>query len=166
MTEDSAAGSVPRTTIEADPDLPIVRISREFAATPEQIVRAHTDPDVFVRWIGPADMTSVVDRWQAGTGGHYRYLMRRDGQEEAFYGSFHYVGPDRVVQTFTWEGQPEGVSLDTMVLRDLGDGRTLMVSTSLMESMEARDAMLASGMEVGVEQGYAKLDALLARGEL
>ena len=49
-TTTTADGS---TTIEADPDLPIIRITREFAATPAQLFRAHTDPELFARWIGP-----------------------------------------------------------------------------------------------------------------
>jgi hypothetical protein len=68
------------------------------------------------------------------------------------------------VQTFTWEGAPDGVSLDTSVFEDLGDGHTRMRQTSVVESLEVRDAIIASGMESGVIDGYAKLDALLAQG--
>ena len=67
------------------------------------------------------------------------------------------------MQTFTWEGMPDGVSLETMTFTDLGDGRTRVTSVSVVDSLEGRDAILASGMEVGVYEGYAKLDALLAR---
>ena len=153
-------------TIEAVRDLPVIRMVRDFTATPEQLVRAHTDRDVFVRWIGPADMTCTIDRWEARTGGCFRYACGRDGQEEWFYGSFHFIGADRLVQTFTWEGMPEGVSLDTMTFEDLGDGRTRLVGTSVVASIEARDAMLASGMEVGVNDGYAAIDDLIASGHL
>ena len=69
---------------------------------------------------------------------------------------------ERLVQTFTYEGYPDGVSLETMTLEDLGDGRTRIVGLSVVDSMEARDMMLASGMEVGVVEGYEKLDELLA----
>ena len=151
-------------TIEAVPDLPVVRITRDFAATPAQLIRAHTDRDLFVRWIGPNDMETRIDRWDATTGGSYRYATVRDGEEFWFYGSFHYVGDDRLVQTFTWEGMAEGVSLETMTFEDLGGGRTRLVGTSVVETIEARDGMLASGMEVGINDGYAKLDALLADG--
>jgi uncharacterized protein YndB with AHSA1/START domain len=153
-------------TIEAIPDLPVVRITRDFEATPEQIVRAHTDPDLFVQWIGPNGMDVRIDRWVTGTGGSYRYCCSRDGEEFWFYGSFHYVGSGRLVQTFTWEGMPEGVSLETMTFEDLGLGRTRMVSTAVVETLEARNGMLASGMEVGINEGYAKLDGLLAAGAL
>ena len=68
------------------------------------------------------------------------------------------------MQTFTWEGMPDGVSLETLRFEDLGDGRTRLVAESLCDSFEARDAWLASGMETGVNEGYAKLDTLLADG--
>jgi hypothetical protein len=69
------------------------------------------------------------------------------------------------VQTFTWEGDPDGVALETLDFEDLGDGRTRLHTQSLCDSFESRDAWLRSGMETGIDQGYAKLDALLATGE-
>ena len=68
------------------------------------------------------------------------------------------------MQTFTWEGMPEGVALETLRFEDLGNGRTRLHAQSLVESFEARDGWLASGMEVGVNEGYAALDRLLADG--
>lgn len=153
-------------TIEAVPDLPVITVTREFAATPEQLVRAHTEQDLFVRWIGPNDMTIEVDHFDGRTGGSYRYSAGREGQVEWFYGSFHYVGPDRLVQTFTWEGAPEGVSLEQMRFEEAGPGRTRIVATSVVESIEIRDMILSSGMEVGINDGYAKLDDLLEAGEV
>lgn len=146
--------------IEADPTVPAIHITRDFAATAAQFVRAHTDPELFVRWIGPNGYVTSIDHWDARTGGSYRYEHEGHG----FHGCFHHVGDDRLVQTFTWEGMPEGVSLDTMTFEDLGDGRTSLHITSLVGSFEARDGMLSSGMDVGVRDGYAKLDALLAEG--
>jgi uncharacterized protein YndB with AHSA1/START domain len=66
------------------------------------------------------------------------------------------------VQTFTWEGAPDGVSLETMTFEDLGDGRTRTVGLSVVESFEIRDMILASGMDTGIVEGYEKLDELLA----
>jgi len=67
-----------------------------------------------------------------------------------------------IVQTFTFDGQPDDVALETLHFEDLGDGRTRLHAQSLVDSFEGRDQWLASGMETGVEQGYAKLDALVA----
>ena len=150
-----------KAVIEADPTVPIIRITRDFTATPAQLFLAHTDPDLFARWVGPDGMTTTVDRWDATTGGSWRYVAGSDGMEFGFHGSFHEVRPDRIVQTMTWEGDPDGVALETLRFEDLGDGRTRLHAQSLCDSFEARDAWLRSGMEVGVDQGYAKLDALL-----
>ena len=94
-------------TIEADPTLPIIRITRDFAATPAQLLRAHTDPDIYRQWVGPNSVSTTIDYWDARTGGSWRFLNIHDGQEYGFHGSFHEVGPNRIVQTFTWEGMPE-----------------------------------------------------------
>ena len=109
------------TDITADPTLPIIRLTRDFRATPEQLLRAHTDPTLFVRWIGPDSLTNRIDYWDARTGGSWRFVSSRDGEEFAFHGSFHEIRPDRIVQTFTWEGDPDGVSLETLRFSDLGD---------------------------------------------
>ena len=138
--------------IEADPGLPTVRITREFDAPPDKVFRAWTEPELVARWLGPRSITTRIDKWDACTGGCYRYVAERDGEEIAsFYGSFHEVRPnERLVQTFTWEGMPDGVSLDTMTFEDLGNGRTRVVGLSVVDTMEARNAIMASGMDVGV----------------
>jgi uncharacterized protein YndB with AHSA1/START domain len=156
--------TIPETTIEADPKVPVIRMSREFAATPEQLFRAHTDPKLFAQWIGPNSLETRVEEWDARSGGSWRFVSTSDGEEYAFRGCFHDVRPDRIVQTFTFEGQPDGVALETLWFEDLGDGRTLLRTQSLVDSFEGRDAWLASGMEVGVNEGYAKLDEMLADG--
>jgi uncharacterized protein YndB with AHSA1/START domain len=151
-----------QVTIEADPDVPMIHIRRDFDASPAQLLRAHTDPVLFARWVGPDGMDTEIVDWDATDGGRWRYVARRDGEEYWFRGCFHEVGDARIVQTFTFEGMPEGVALETLRFEDLGDGRTRLHAQSLVDSFEGRDQWLASGMETGVEQGYAKLDALLA----
>lgn len=153
------------TTIQADPHLPTVRITRDFDAPRDRVFRAWIEPDLVARWLGPRNTTMAIERWDARTGGAYRYAAVRDGEEIArFYGSFHEVRPnERLVQTFTFEGYPDGVSLETMTFEDLGDGRTRVVGLSVVDTVAARDMIIASGMEVGVIEGYEKLDDLLAQ---
>lgn len=146
------------TTVEADPEVPVIRITRDFAATPDQMIRVHTDPELFARWVGPDSSEVRIDHWDARNGGSYRYVDR----EQGFRGCFHEVSGDRIVQTFTWEGAPRQVALETTTFTDLGGGRTRMVAESLCDSFAVRDQWLAGGMQTGMEQGYAKLDALLA----
>jgi len=155
---------VTSTRIEADPKVPAIHLVRDFRATPEQLLRAHTDPDLFARWVGPDRRRITIDHWDARDGGSWRYLDTTDEDVQAFRGCFHQVGPDRIVQTFTWEGMPEGVALETLTFTALGDGWTRLHAMSLTDSFEGRDAWLASGMEIGVNEGYAKLDTLLAEG--
>ena len=66
------------------------------------------------------------------------------------------------MQTFTYEGVPDGVSLETATFEDIGGGRTRVTCLSVVDTMEGRDGIIASGMEHGVIEGYEKLDALLA----
>jgi uncharacterized protein YndB with AHSA1/START domain len=156
--------STHETEITADPDVPLVRIIREFDAPPAKVFRAHTDPELVVQWLGPRRHEMRIDHYDCRTGGSYRYLHVSDGNEFGFHGCFHEVRPSElIVQTFTYEGVPDGVALERLVLEDLGGGRTRLTATSLVDSFEARDAFIASGMESGVREGYERLDALLAR---
>ena len=152
------------TEIDVDPELPLVRIVREFDAPPAKVFRAHTDPDLLVQWLGPRRVEMKIDHYDCRTGGSYRYVHTSDGEDYGFHGCFHEVRPNEViVQTFTFEGMPDSVSLERLVLEELGDGRTRLVATSLVDSFEARDAMVASGMDVGIREGYERLDDVLAR---
>ncbi|ATG50768.1 polyketide cyclase [Brachybacterium vulturis] len=150
-------------TIEADSEVPLIRITRDFRATPAQLLRAHTDPELYARWVGPEELSTRIERWDARTGGAYAFTnIGPDEEEYSFYGSFHEVTEDRLVQTFTFDGWPEAVSLETLRVEDLGDGWTRLHGQSLFDSFEGRNQMLESGMDVGIHEGYAALDALLA----
>lgn len=150
-----------RAEITPDPTVPAIHIVRDFRATPEQLMRAHTDPELFARWVGPHGMTTRIDHWDCRTLGSYRFINVEGEEEYAFRGTFPLVTQDRIVQTFSWEQMPEAIALETLRVEDLGDGWTRLRCFSLGDSFERRDAMLASGMEVGVHDGYEKLDQLL-----
>jgi len=140
-------------------------LTREFDAPPARVFRAHTDPALVIQWLGPRRLTMRIETYDARSGGSYRYLHNDDdGTEYAFHGVFHEVRQDeRIVQTFTYEGYPDGVSLETATFEDLG-GRTRLRITSVVDSLEARNAIIASGMESGVRDGYERLDDLLSDG--
>ena len=153
------------TQIIINDDVPTVTINREFDAPAAKVFRAHVDPDLFVQWIGPDSLEeSEIDTWDARSGGSWRYVSRQDDEEYWFRGCFHEVRPNEViVQTFSFEGFPDSVALERLELTDLGGGRSRLVATSMTDSFETRDAFVASGMEVGINEGYRSLDALLAR---
>ena len=154
--------------IVPDPEIPTITITREFDAPPERVYRAWAEPDLVRQWMGPRSIDMDIEEWDCRTGGSYRYSAGRDGEEVArFYGSFHEARPgERLVQTFTYEGVPDGVSLETMTFEALEGGRCRIVAVSVVDSMQAQAAMMASGMEVGINEGYEKLDELLAGGAL
>lgn len=153
------------TEISAPAGVPWIDIVREFDASPEQVFRAHVDPDLLKRWLGPRDLEMTVGRWDASTGGHWEYTHSREGESYDFYGSFHEVrANERIVQTFTFAGMPDAVALEIATFEALPGGRTRLVNRSIGSSVEERDAMVASGMETGIVEGYEKLDELLAQG--
>ena len=140
-------------------------LTRDFAATPEQLFRAHTDPELFAQWIGPARSTTRIDHWDARTGGSCRYVAERDGEEYAFRGCFHEVrrGPHRADVHLGGHARRRGAG-DAALRGPRQRPHPAARVQSLCDCFEGRDAWLASGMEVGVNEGYAKLDGMLADG--
>lgn len=155
------------TEISAAKEIPTITITREFDAPPDLVFRAFADPELLPQWIGPHDIATEIKTFDCRRGGEWAYDNTRigdDSERYSFYGSFHeVVENEKIVQTFTFEGFPEAVSLETMTFETLPDGRTRTVGVSLFNSFEARDGMLSSGMDTGVNDGFEKLDALLAK---
>ncbi len=151
-----------KTTITAPAGVPFIDIEREFDAPRELVHRAYLDPELVVQWLGPRQYMMTIDRWDARDGGAYRYTHSNESGSHAFHGVFHSMGMDSMVQTFEYEGAPGHVSLDTQVLEDLGNGRTRVRSHSVFMSVEDRDAMIENGMAGGVEDGFSRLDELMA----
>lgn len=151
-----------RTQITAEPGQPRIVMTREFEAPRDLVFRAYTDPDLLPRWLGPRDLALRVDRYDVRDGGRWRYVnIDADGHEYGFHGVFHGTpSPDRTVQTFEFEGAPGHVSLDSLTMTER-DGRTLVRTVSTFQSVEDRDAMVASGMERGVRDSDERLAELL-----
>jgi uncharacterized protein YndB with AHSA1/START domain len=152
-----------KTQISAPAGVPFVDITREFDAPLELVRRAWTDPDLVKQWLGPRKYEMVIERWEPSAGGAYRYIHRDDaGNEFGFHGVFHSNDPDNMVQTFEFEGMPGHVSLDKLALEDIGGGRTRAQIHSVYQSLEDRDGMVQAGMGDGVNEGFERLDELLA----
>ncbi len=154
--------SMPEIVVEPG-KLEIV-VTMTFNAPREHVFQAYIDPALIPQWWGPRYLTTEIDQLDARPGGRWRFVQRDpDNNEYAFHGVFHEVSaPDRIVQTFEYEGMPGHVSLDTAVFEDLGGGKTRVVSQSVFQSLEARDGMAASGMEIGINEGYDRMSELLA----
>lgn len=152
------------TTITAPSGLPFIDIVREFDAPVDVVRRAYLDRDLIAQWLGPRGYEMEVNEWNGETGGRYQYTHRDpEGNRYGFSGVFHSVADDMLVQTFEFDGWPGHVSLESVTFEDLGGGRTRIVNHSAYQSVEDRDGMVESGMERGVNEGYERLDELLAR---
>ena len=154
-----------KTQIIAEPGVPQIVITREFDAPRALLFRAYTDPELLVQWLGPRRLTMAIDHYDVRDGGTWRYIHRdADGNEYGFHGVFHGTPSpdDGVVQTFEFEGAPGHVSLETLTFEERG-GRTLVHTNDVFQSVEDRDAAIASGMEEGVNDSMERLDELLSR---
>jgi uncharacterized protein YndB with AHSA1/START domain len=155
-----------KTTVKAEPGKQELFIIREFEAPRELLFKAHTDPDLYVQWVGPNDLTMTIDKWESRDGGSYRFTHERGGHKYSFFGVNHEVlEPERIIGTFEFDGLPEKghVILGTTRFEELSGGRSRVVHQSVFQSVADRDGMVQSGMERGVVDGYNKLDNVLAR---
>lgn len=152
------------TRVIAEPGVPQVILTRAFDAPRELLFRAHVEPELLVQWLGPRALTLTVDHLDARDGGTWRYSHRdAEGNEYAFHGVYHGTpSPDGIVQTFEYEGMPGRVSLQTTSFTEQ-DGKTLLRTNAVFQSVADRDAMIASGMESGFDEGMERLGELIAR---
>ena len=152
-----------QTAIVAEPTTQDVVITHDLNAPIELVFRAYTEADLVARWWGPRYLTNIVEKHDAHAGGSWRIISRApDGTEHGFRGVYHSVEPDRIVRTFEYEGAPGHVSLEWVEFEDLGGGRTRSVARAVFQSLADRDAMIASGMESGVREGFERLEELLS----
>jgi uncharacterized protein YndB with AHSA1/START domain len=139
-----------------------IRIERIFDAPRERVWNAMTDPALVTQWWGRGNKL-VIERMEMERGGHWRFVEYGPQGVNGFEGRYREVTPpERIVQTFEWDGMPGHVVVETATLEDLGDGRTKLVTISIFHTTAERDGMLGSGMEQGVNESYAALDRMLA----
>ena len=151
------------TTVLTTPSDREIVSERVFDAPRDRVWAAYTDPELIPQWWGPRRLTTTVDRMDVRRGGAWRFVSRdANGEEQGFRGTYREVSPpERIVQTFEWEGMPGHVIVETLTLEDLG-GRTKVTGVSLFHTAEERDGMLASGMEEGLTESHDRLAELLA----
>lgn len=139
------------------------RVERIFDAPRDLVFAIYTDPTLIPEWWGRRGSTTVVDTMDVRPGGGFRFVITDSGTETAFRGTYREVTPpERIVQTFEWEGMPGHVSVETATFEDLGD-QTKVTTVSIFHTGEERDGWLNSGMEAGMNELFERLDELLAR---
>ncbi len=162
VPEMSAAARASGGMMVALPSDHEIRIERVFHAPSDRVWRAFTDPKLVAQWWGRGNKL-VIERLEVKRGGHWRFVEHGPDGVHGFEGRFREVAPpERIVQTFEWDGMPGYVVINIATFEDLGDGRTKVVTTALFHTAEELDGMLQSGMEQGLSQSYAALDRVLA----
>jgi uncharacterized protein YndB with AHSA1/START domain len=157
MKSDKAAGLAITTPGDRE-----IRVERVFNASRERVWRAYTEPTLIAQWWGRG-RKMTVERMEVKRGGRWRFVVEGEFGVQGFEGRYREVtAPERLVQTFEWDGAPGHVVLETIQLIDLGNGQTRVVNSSLTHTAEERQDMLRSGMQKGVEESFAALDRLLA----
>ena len=152
------------TTINAPQGTPFLDVVRDFDATPAQLFRAVTEPELVARWLGPRDLEITIEEYDARPGGRYRFTHHGGhlGEQQAWFnGVFHTVEPDKlIIRTFEFEGVPGEVTLEIMRFNEV-DGRTRLTQRAVFPSLETREGALASGMAFGIEQSMDRLAEVL-----
>ncbi len=163
MTGRSLTGSKTETIFQVEPGKQETVLTCSYAAPPELVFMALTDPALVPQWWGPRRLTTRIDKLEARPGGLWRFVQRdADGAEYAFHGVFHEVAaPGRLVYTFEFEGEPGHVLLETVTL-EVQDGKTMVTDRTVFQSVEDRDGMVAVGMESGAVESMERLAELLA----
>ena len=138
-----------------------ILITRSFDAPAHLVYEAITTPEHVRRWWGFETSEWLVCEVDLRVGGQWRYVIRDDGMEVGFHGEYLEIdAPHRLVSTEVFEGFPDAGSVNTVTLDEV-DGVTTMRTLIKHERPEHRDAQLASGMEVGMQVSYDRLEDLV-----
>ena len=148
-----------KLTLKTEGDRYIV-VTRRFVAPPEAVYRAHTEPELLQKWLlGPEGWTMPVCVSDLRPGGKIRYEWT-DGKG----GGFHLTGEYVELEPFSRIVHVERMHLpdptpdNRVETRFAPDGGgTVMTMRMTLPDAETRAAMLATGMEHGMEDSYARL---------
>ncbi len=154
-----------KTRITAVPAIQEITIIREFDAPRELVFRAHTDSELYVKWLGPRRLSMTIELFEPRSGGSWRYIHKdQAGNLYGFHGVYHDVTPpERIINTFEFEGLPEKghVALETAIFEELPESRTRLTVKAVFQSVADRDLQIRAGMQEGIDDSYSRLDELL-----
>ena len=148
------------TEIIIEPGRQDIVFKKVFDAPRDIVFQALTDPSLVPSYWGPAQYETTVEVMEPREGGRWRYVQRGPEGEFGFRGVYHKVTPELIVQTSEFEGVPGVPALEWATLEER-DGKTHYTAVSLAPSVEARDAVVASGMEGGARELYDRLERLV-----
>jgi len=139
-----------------------ILITREFGAPRRLVYRAWTTPELVRRWWSGRRGAMTVADIDLRVGGSWRYVMVAEGGHEvAFHGEYRELVPDeRIVTTEVFEGMPGEVVLDVVTFRE-ADGRTTLELLVECGSRAARDMIVQTGMEAGMQEQMDRLEELV-----
>lgn len=145
-------------TLQSDTE---VLITREFNAPKHLVYKAYTTPELVRRWWAGRRGQMSVAEIDLRVGGMYRYVMTSsEGFEVAFHGTYREIVPnERLVHTEVYEAMPEGEVVNTLTFEE-ADGRTTLSVLVDCGSKDVRDGMMASGMEVGMQEAYDLIEQI------
>jgi uncharacterized protein YndB with AHSA1/START domain len=140
-----------------------IEITRVFNAPRRLVFEAMTQPEHIRHWYGLRADTMTVCEFDARVGGQWRFVtVGEDGVDIGFSGEVRELSPyDRLAYTEEFEMMPGHASLVTATFTEAG-GKTTMHMQVRYESQADRDAVIASGMEYGMNETYDRLDEHLA----
>jgi uncharacterized protein YndB with AHSA1/START domain len=152
-----------KMTLKTEGDRYVV-VTRKFAASPEAVYRAHTEPRLVQKWmLGPDGWTMPVCINEAKPGGKIRFEWT-DGKGNGFYLTGEYVElkPYSKIVHIERMHLPDPTPDNHIETRFDADGNgTLMTMRMTLPDEKTRAAMLATGMEHGMEASYARLEGLI-----
>ena len=136
-----------------------ILITREFAAPKHLVYKAWTTPELVKRWWSGQRGRMTIAEIDLRVGGMWRYVMNADGGfEVAFHGEYREIVRDeRIVMTDVYEAMPGPGALVTVTFTE-NDGRTVLSLLMELPSKEARDAVISSGMEAGMQESWDRLE--------
>jgi uncharacterized protein YndB with AHSA1/START domain len=136
-----------------------ILITREFAAPKHLLYKAWTTPELVKRWWTGRRGHMTIAEIDLRVGGMWRYVMNTDaGFEVAFHGEYREIVPnERIVMTDVYEAMPGPGALVTVTFTE-NDGRTVLSLLMELPSKEARDAVISSGMEGGMQESWDRLE--------
>jgi uncharacterized protein YndB with AHSA1/START domain len=158
----SATNGHARATLSLEGDRGI-HIEREFNAPRKRVWRAMTKRKLLQKWWGRGNKLEV-EKLDFEPGGHWRFVEKSADSEDGFEGRFGEIQkPERIVQTFEWDGMPAHTALQTLTFEKIDDDHTKVTCDVVCFSKAARDGMVRSGMEEGMNQSYDALDKVLKK---